>query len=265
MESAIQYYPSYSGKIKAVTLVTHGLNVKPDAMLQLVHFLTGYGSDVYLVCLAGHNSNCNIREATGERWHSEMMTGYQVAHYAALKHSVPLYFLGYSLGALLGQSMLGLSQNCPGFSKQVLLAPAIAIRRRAYLLKLLFPFGKNRMLHSYSPKEHRVNKAIPLHIYATLFTEEHKVIKAACTGLNKPTLVFIDPKDELISHKKLVQMVQQFQLSNYQIIALDSSMKDRKSKFHHLILSEASMGVQNWQMVTSQMKSFLFGDDADAF
>ena len=197
-------------------MVAHGLNVKPLAMLPLINWLTSHGSDVYLIQLSGHHENgVNIKEVTASIWQNEMLTGYTIAKQASLDHSVPLFFLGYSLGALLGQSMIALSPESTPFDKQVLIAPATTIRRRSYLIKLLFFLGKQKMLPSFTPKEYRVNESLPLRIYQILFREERKVIKAKFNGLNIPTVIFIDPKDELISYKKLIRFKNRFGLTNY--------------------------------------------------
>lgn len=261
MKSDLSYHSTSLTKKAAVTMVVHGLNVKPEAMLPLINWLVGEGSDVYLVKLSGHHENGrNIKEVTSAIWHQEMLSGYEVAKTASLNYSVPLFFLGYSLGALLGQSMLALYGPETSFDKQVLLAPATAIRRQSYLVRLLFLLGKRTMIRSYTPTVYRVNKSLPLHIYQVLFAEEKKVWEKGFSSLNIPTLILIDPKDELISYKKLEKFIQRFALTNYQVVKLDDRLKDRNTSYHHLLLSEQSMGTKNWQLATEKMRQFLFDE-----
>jgi len=255
----IMYYPSLVKPKVAVTLVVHGLNVKPSAMEPLVNWLSNQGSAIYLVPLSGHHEKGrSIKEVTATIWEAEMLAGYEQAKKSAVVNGLPLYFLGYSLGALLGQSMIVLNQQGGSFDKQVLLAPAMAIRSRSYLLKFLFLFGKHRMLPSFAPQTYRANNALPLALYQILFSEVKKVVQSEAQKLNIPTLIVIDPKDELISYTKLVQYVKRFQLTRYQIITLNDNLKSRRTQYHHLILDEESMGTTNWQLATKAIQAFLF-------
>jgi esterase/lipase len=257
LEDHLQYYPSSLTKKAAITLVVHGLNVKPAAMLPLIKWLNGHGSDVYLIKLSGHREDAaDTKNITSSIWEKEMLSGYVMAKEASIKNSVPLFFLGYSLGALLGQSMIKFSDKEVSFDKQILIAPATAIRCRSHFIKVFFIFDKQTNLPSYAPKEYRVNDSLPLSMYKILFTEEKKILKAKFHKLNIPTIIFIDPKDELISYKKLKRYLRRFSLSNYQIVVLDGDLKSRNGKYHHLIISPETMGKKNWELVTEKMKEF---------
>jgi hypothetical protein len=70
--------------------------------------------------------------------------------------------------------------------------------------------------------------------------------------------VLIDPKDELISYKRLQKWIQKHHLINYKVVTLDPDLTGRSKRFHHLILDEATMGKKNWQLATAQWKAFLF-------
>jgi esterase/lipase len=259
MSNHIVYHPALLPGKTAVTLVTHGLNLKPDAMLPLINWLREHGSDVYLVQLSGHHKGgMDIKEVTSSVWQMEMLEGYRMAKKASLEGPVPLFFLGYSLGALLGQSMIALSGESTPFDKQILLAPAFAIRPRSYLVKLLFFLGKHRNLPSYTPKGYRVNESLPLHIYDILFREERRVLTSGFNQTNIPALVIIDPRDELVSYQKLRKQVNRFGLTNYRLIILDHSLKARNQRYHHLIIDERTMGKRNWEMVIDEINRFLF-------
>lgn len=260
MTTAITYNSSSLSAKRAVTLVAHGLNLKPEAMLFLVNWLAGNGSDVYLVSLSGHHKNgIGIREVTLSIWQEEMLAGYEMARKASLLHSIPLYFLGYSLGALLVQSMAALSIERTLFDRQVLIAPAFAIRKRSYLIKLLFFLGKQRTVPSYTPKGYKVNESLPLNIYDLMFTEEKKVLKSKFITLTLPTLILIDPKDELISYNRLMKLISRFGLANYRVVVLDHHLKGRSEAYHHLIIDEQTMGKENWEKAACEIKKFLFG------
>ena len=94
-----------------------------------------------------------------------------------------------------------------------------------------------------------------------LFKEEARFQQHCSHYLNMPTLVIIDPKDELISYPKLVQQVRQFQLTNYQILTLNADLRDRVGGYHHLILDRETMGASNWETATNAIAQHLFNSD----
>jgi esterase/lipase len=259
LQANLEYHPTPLLPPKAITLVAHGLNMKPTGMLAITQWLNEQGSDVYLVKLSGHHEDSiHIKDITSTLWEEEMMHAYTIAKEAAIKSGVPLFFVGYSLGALLGQAMLLSLKEDKIFDKQILIAPATAIRNRSYALKLFAFIHKKIMLPSFTPSPYRANNFLPFTVFEVLFRNEKKLIEAQYQALNIPTLIFIDPKDELISYKKLVEYLRRFELTNHEIVLLDSNLKVRQSLYHHLIVSEETMGKENWKMATKRMAGFLF-------
>lgn len=254
----IDYFATTAAK-RAVTLVVHGLNVKPLAMKPIVDWLNARGSDVYLVHLAGHSERAEpIDSVKSESWDNNMLRGYQQASETSRATNVPLYFLGYSLGGLLGQDLIQFSDTAVHFDKQVLIAPANAIRSRSYLLKMLFALNEKTLLPSYTPEPYQANIRLPIKIYKIMFRKEKALVKSRYTKLNIPTLVLIDRKDELISYRKLKRYRKRFSLDNWDIIVLDSNMKTYNRQYHHLIIDETSMGTTNWNVATKELMAFLF-------
>lgn len=257
LEHDIIYYPA-SLPVKAVTLVVHGLNVKPGAMLPLINWLNEEGSDVCLVRLAGHHENSiPLHEVSFVDWESSVRRGYDYAKNIATLNRVPLIFLGYSLGALLGQVLISSDERIV-FDKQVLLAPATALRKRVNLVRFLFLLGDRRTLPGFTPADYRANKRLPIKVYKILFKMNSDLLKTACQKLNIPTLVFIDPKDELISYTKLSWFCRRYGLTRHELVPLDSDPLGQERQYHHLILNEKVMGKKNWEMMTRKMQSFIF-------
>jgi hypothetical protein len=250
----LEYCPT-AHPVRAVTLVVPGLNVIPSAMQALVEWLNARGSHVFLVKLSGHHADSvGIMEVTQEIWVADMLEGYGAARSAAEEQGVPLHFLGYSLGALLGQFLLAMPGHEIRFDKQVLFAPATAIRQRNYLLKLLF--GWNSLtLPSYAPERYKANKRLPIRIYKIMFGMEAELERAGAGRSRVPTLVFLDPRDELISYKKIGRY---FGDGHNEVVQLDSRMRGRYGGYHHLIINESTMGKKNWALVVDKMGAFLF-------
>lgn len=250
MPANLEYYPT-AHPVRAVTLVVPGLNVIPSAMQALVEWLNDTGSHVFLVKLSGHHADSvSIMDVTRSIWETDMLNGYEAARRLAEEQAVPLYFLGYSLGALLGQSLLLMPGRDIRFDRQVLFAPATAIRKRNYLLKLLFGWD-SLTLPSYAPERYKANKRLPIRIYKIMFEMETELWKAGSVSV--PTLVFLDPRDELISYKK----VRRYFGMGAVIVPLSSRMRGRYGGYHHLIINASTMGETNWALVVEKMRSFL--------
>src|SRR3954467_13476217 len=106
VQNNLEYHPTPLPK-KSVTLVAHGLNMKPMGMLAITQWLNEQGSDVYLVKLSGHHEHSvHIKDITSTQWEEEMTDVYSIAKDRSIKNGVPLFFVGYSLGALLGQAIM---------------------------------------------------------------------------------------------------------------------------------------------------------------
>src|SRR5689334_16365563 len=126
--------------------------MKPAGMLAITQWLNEQGSDVYLVKLSGHyEDSIHIKHITSTLWEEEMLHAYAIAKKAAIESRVPLFFLGYSLGALLGQALMLSLKEDNIFDRQVLIAPATAVRNRSYALKLFSYIYKKIMLPSFTP------------------------------------------------------------------------------------------------------------------
>jgi esterase/lipase len=264
MNECITCYPSLARDKIAVTLVAHGLNLKPEAMLPLINFLRNLGSEVYLVRLSGHEANGpGIGSIMSVTWQAEMLAGYEMAKQASRDSSLPLYFLGYSMGALLGQALMSLPLHRITFDRQVLLAPATGIRWRSYLLKVLFIFGSRRTIRSFAPEAYRANTALPLFVYRILFNEEKKVLASHFSNLNIPSLIVLDPKDELISHRKLQNQIKKYSLTRYRILLLHKKDAHKKRGYCHQIFDPDTLGNQRWKVMTTEIKQFLFGQLPD--
>jgi len=259
-DSSLEFFPAI-GQNKAVTVVSHGLNNKPSVMLPLVNYLNELGSDVYMLKLFGHRSDSsNLKDLTQDIWVSETLNAYNQARELSEKNDVPLFFMGYSLGALIGQFMIFSSNGAVSFDRQVLLAPATALRCRSGVLKTTFILPGHWKLPSYTPEAYRANEGIQINAYKILFRLEKQIQKGKFSNLNLPTLLIMDQKDELVSYKRLNRYIDKYGLTEYQMLALDPSMEDRDTKYHHLIIDGPSMGEDNWELSRREIKEFLFPD-----
>jgi pimeloyl-ACP methyl ester carboxylesterase len=215
--------------------------------------LNELGSDACLV----HFTKIHHPHVTADILEKDIAEGYAMARLIAEKHLVPVYFLGYSLGALLGQYFLCLKPGTIKFNRQVLIAPATAIKLPRLVKSSISLLGDNLKIKSFAPWAYRLDKWLPAKMYKRLMFWERSILNARYAHLNIPTLLIMDPKDELISYLTLVRRMKEFGLTNYQCIILDSSLRGRSTRYHHLVIDEATMGKKNWFDVRSAIKGFL--------
>jgi esterase/lipase len=225
-------------------------------MLSLIAWFNEHDCDCILVRFSGHyEESADTANITVDAWQQDMRNGYEFAKSVAGEHKIPLFLLGYSLGGLLGMNLVLFSGET-GISKQVLLAPAVAIRDTAGILKLLF-WWKSLYLPSFTPEKFRANKRLSITAYKTMFSIVSKILNSKAITTTS-TLVFIDSMDELISTKKLFRFLNRFIAGHYELVALDSDMKNRSGGYHHLIIDQETMGAANWKLFTARLKDFLF-------
>jgi esterase/lipase len=243
----------------AVTLVAHGLNVKPERMESIVHWLIDSGSDVFLLRLAGHADDLvPIANVTLKDWKLDADRAWQSANHHAKKNSLPLYFVGYSFGALLLQYMIHTTDRMIHFDKQVLIAPATGVRTFPKLIRALFFLGDQFLMPSFTPNGYRHNSSLPIRSYKIMIHMEKVLRKDKSTRIALPTLIVIDPKDELVSSVALQKIASDAVHGNYSFCLLDSKTADRSTRYHHLIINESTMGGENWKKFKTEVARFLF-------
>jgi alpha-beta hydrolase superfamily lysophospholipase len=264
--SAHWYLKSKTTRLKGVALVIHGLNLKPDRMHSLIAFLNDAGIDVLNVSLKGHGNNFlwnmkipieearleSFRNVTYDLWLDEVHRAYLKVAQRASEKNVPVLFVGYSLGGLLGCDLV-LTHPDVFYDRMMLFAPAFNISAESYLLKALTPFP-NVVIDSLSPVSYRANDGTPMAAYKALFEArdhfEHKINDR----LNIPAVLFIDEKDEFISCSRLQQMIVSNSLNRWKIhiVRKDADLEEKLS--HHLIIDQTAVGEEMWRDMTSIMK-----------
>jgi pimeloyl-ACP methyl ester carboxylesterase len=254
---------------KGVALVVHGLNLNPDRMVNLIRALNTSGISAMRLSLRGHGDNfetvpgMELADARMEAfktvsqriWSEEFLQAYQKTRQLQRTLEVPLFLIADSFGALLA---LELSLNAPDveFDRTVLFAPALSLHKRTSILRLLSPFPRF-VLPSLSPKFYIANRGTPLAAYAVVFDTLARFEASLGPKINLPTLVFIDPEDELVSFEGLRTMIKQHQLNRWRIHQVSKDKKSAATKIHHLIIDPASVGQPAWDRMVKAMQSHL--------
>ncbi len=265
------WFPQDSGKKShGVVLVVHGLNLNPIRMKGIVAVLNSIKLEVLLLSLKGHGENFDktsgeneerarlnsFRRVTYGQWKSEIEGAYQQVIDKANELNCPRYFVGYSLGGLMGCNLMVSLKN-HGFDKMILFAPAIATHRiRVPFFKLLYLFP-GLVVPSLSPSNYRANRGTPIAGYLSLLEALHNYKSKMNDTLNIPTVIFIDKNDELVSYRKLVSQIKNHHLKQWTVHKIVRHPGQLKYPFHHLIIDESSAGKKDWSIIRSKMIAHL--------
>jgi alpha-beta hydrolase superfamily lysophospholipase len=189
----------------------------------------------------------------------EVCSAYREIKARSHDKDVPLFLIGYSLGGLLGADLMA---SDPGvhFDKMVLFAPAVKMHYRNYIIRLLAPFP-HLTIPSFALASYQSNKGTPMAGYNALFDSLNRFSANAGPDINVPTLVFIDPKDEIVSYRRLQQMVQDENLDQWQFYIVQKQSSQKPAKVHHLIIDEPSTGENVWKDMMQAMVNHLFHEN----
>lgn len=222
-------------------VIFHGLNNNPQGFEQLCEEFRARGFMVEMVILPCHGDKrdeaSNDREAL--RVFSEKMKQFEGQDYVAI---------AFSHGALYLQ--LWLEKNLPHKPKrQVLLAPALAIRKQALIVKALAVIPPAMHIMSLQPKVFRR--------YNTLSAREYSILVQGILTWQKlraklriPSLVLIDPKDELVDAQKLRE---QYPVTEF----LERPYLKKGLGAHHILFHPDYFERDEWQKLISKIDSFL--------
>ena len=253
------YQAANPDKIFAVALVVHGLNLRPDKMESIITLLTDSGIDVLNLSLRGHGRNYTgkthidsakarlkaFKTVSYQLWIDETYRAYHIIRARSAQKKLPLFFIGFSLGGLMGVDLFA-SYPEVYFDRMVLLAPALSMPAISYTAKLLAPFPR-LVIPSFTLADYRTNNGTPMAAYNSMFEAVKHFNKNVNPKINVPTLIFIDRQDELISYRGLKRLVKNEQLDQWKFHHVQKGKTGVKEKMRHLIIDEPSVGKDMWQ------------------
>lgn len=261
-----EYWKSPAANPRGLVIVVHGLNVKPSKMGTpyaegtLVKLLLDNGYHVYRVTLKGHSGVIEgMRNVTQHDWIHDAYVQYCQAKTIAGNERLPLYLLGFSLGALVYEVLMHEETPIPvQFEKAILFSPAIAIKPAAKIVLWLRPFTNDTsIIKSVSPEEYRAQKGTSMSAYKALFTMEKLLSKASFKNCNIDTIIFIDKNDEMISRALLRKRIHQYNLANWRVYEVTNTGAVIKPKYHHLLIDTKCVSEMTWQYISKTILGFL--------
>lgn len=253
----------------AVALVVHGLNLNPDRMANIIGVLNASGIGALRVSLQGHGDNFTpvngMDDATARMqafksvsyriWAQELLQAYRRAHRLSTRNDVPLFLVAHSYGALLALELM-LSEPEVRFDRMVLFAPALSMHGRNHIIRL-FNFLPQWVWPSFSPEFYLANRGTPQAAYQAVFETLARFEKEIGPKINIPTLVLIDPKDELISYQGLRELAKNQKLDQWRFHYITKDKATATTRIHHLLITPAAVGRSTWKEMIGRMQNQL--------
>ena len=251
---------------KGVVLVSHGLNVRPSAMDEIVSALTSHGFHVLRVSLSGHRGNLDeLRTVTEDRWLEDMFLSYCFGKGVSDALGLPIYFVGFSLGGLIAEDLVNQKMKEPvEFKKTVYFAPAFTLRERTVLYieslqKILSP--GTAVPAKLNLPAYKANPSTTVAAYSATLSASRTLQASQFHNSRRPSLIYIDPQDELIDTDAISELAADHDLPEWRVRELNidgSELTGRK--YHHLIIDHLNLGRALWQKVTADFTGFLSAD-----
>ncbi|MBN1637709.1 MAG: hypothetical protein JW866_01990 [Ignavibacteriales bacterium] len=243
-------YKSKDGICNSIVFLAPALNVKEDKYFSLTEELRNHKTDVNIISINDFEKD---KESTIKKTTHEFLESYR--RESKVKE-VPIYFIGYSFGALLGLYLLQNYSSDIKFDKMVLVAPAIAFRIIPNISKNISAIPLNFSLASLTPKNYRIYDKIPIFLYRIVSQLNKKLREERFKNLNIPTKIFISPKDEFISYKGIQNIIPRYNLANWNIVKIKNEKKKGLKDFYHLIADKNTLGETEWSLFLSEVKEF---------
>lgn len=246
-----------SGTPKGVVVLAHGLNHRPDKMGDIVKALHAQGYAVVRAVLSGHDGDLEkFKKADRETWRNDMFGAYCTARALASKENLPLHFFGYSLGTLINADLLESEPDLGvRYDRMVYLAPALSVKTTSYLVKALGIFGDDFLVPSVADPAYRAScDGTPMAAYNALFDSVDRMEgKSFERSREIPTLVLMDPSDEMVSWKGLRELAEHKKLP-WTFVPVSNYGATMKSTYHHMIASEEAVGAHVWEKMMDAVR-----------
>jgi esterase/lipase len=245
---------THSNTTQGWVLVAHGMNLKPSRMRPLADAVCN--TETRLSCriltLAGHEegSPSRMRQVTASAWKATMLD--EIRRIREQAGQRPVYFLGFSLGALMGAWAMQQFEENP-FHSVVLLAPPIETHGYARLATLI-PGPSHWTLPSRNHPEYRANDGTSLGAYRALF-EIQDELRNRARPRDDSVLVLVNPEDELVSASKLRRRADEARWGRWQIEDILTLRPSLSPVYQHLFIDEPSMGREAWAHLVSRVRS----------
>lgn len=225
----------------------HGLNNNPECFGSLMSYFQEKGFETEMIILPCHGTN--RKEARTAQEAQEVFEA-SMKRLQGLKY----YAIAFSHGALYLQLWLEKHQESRPL-KQVLLAPALFIRKQKLIEKAMRILPSFVLIKSLAPKAFRR--------YEILTKGEYNILvqgivnyQSKMSELKVPSLIMIDPKDELVHAQKLKEEIE-VRNENFKVHFIERPYLKKGMGCHHILFHPEYFSHRDWQEFTQKIRSFL--------
>jgi len=199
-----------------------------------------------------------FRRVTREAWLDQARAAWAVARRRADERDAPLLLAAYSLGAALGLDLASDPDGEVRFDGMLLFAPPLLTRWPTHALRILAPLPR-LVIPSFAPPRFRANRGTPVAAYNALFASIDALGRRRLAGLDIPSLVVMDPRDELVSLRGLRRLRDRHRLSRWELHEVRRRLARGARDYHHLVVSRERLGPDRWSDVSRRAAAWLEG------
>lgn len=246
---------------KAFVGLAHGLNNPPSIMDDIAKELEAQGYSPIFVGLSGHREDSTLsemRHVSAKKWRTEFQDFMSQLNAQAERCNKPQFFVGYSMGALLHADFVSRTKEPSSSSKSVYLAPALQTFNFARFVTWI-PLWNSVVLPSFNHETAIAQEGSSMAAFRALFEIQNDFNANASSELKQsPTLILMDPKDELVSFEKTQNLVARLELApEWNIQKIGSSAEAKKNFKHHLFITRQSAGEEHFGKLMEKIRQFL--------
>lgn len=230
-------------------ILIHGLNNNVDCFIPLRDQFRSMGYTTEILCLPGHGDN-NRDEA---RNFETALESFEQDITKLIE--APYVVIAFSQGALYLQLWLE-QNNRPLPLAQVLLAPALYIRHFGKLDKIMAGLPAFTFILSQMPRKLRRYYYLHVWEYRTLFNKA-KMFQKLNTPMRVPTLILIDPKDEVVDAQKLKSELDSRNSGAEVVYYMREYLKGRRPGKYHILFHPDFFTKDDWAVFVSKIGEFI--------
>jgi alpha-beta hydrolase superfamily lysophospholipase len=245
----------YNSSKRPKLLIIHGLNNNLKAFEHLRDEFQTLGHDCHFITLPGHDKD---RDEARTFQSAFKVFDTQMKVYCHEPYAV----IAFSQGALYLQLWIAANKQFAPLA-QVLLAPALYINHQKIITRLLSVLPSFAFVPSLTPLKLRRYHKLHIWEYRTLF-EAVKRFQEIKEMAQVPTLILIDPEDELINVEKLKQSIYALNEKHIEFdFVIRKTTKALSSGKHHILFHPQYFNEEQWKSSISKLAHFLRANGFD--
>jgi len=245
-----------------VCIVLHGLNNNPAIMNTLCDFLSQNRILTIRHTIPGHDTRFSLSDASRKIWIDSTIANLEKVRTQANELTVPLYSIGFSLGASL---LLDAELESGIYAdRAVYFAPAIILRPGVSLTRLL-SWLPELGIPSLSPPTIRHADATPVAAYSALLDCSDAIQQATLPQnprhknwlsiRQRPTAIIADPLDGVVDPvaAHLLSGID----SAWTFTPIDAQSDNMPGTWRHLVVIKEALKPASWDLVMQTLSNFL--------